>query len=236
MAVNWERLYHEWDAVPSETKEKIERLLREKPKERLAELFEREPYAKRLYEKVVGKWVPPVKIPPPKVLPLIPEVCPIDGTPLDQVKRVPLLIKPIKLPAEEEYFRARLGLPIPTAKIEWIDVPPTMKVWMCEAEPPHYFERDAAGRLVQRTPEFLYRKILRERAKLERLVYPPPLVRRPPVVVAPPRPVKLQDVWWEFVKRVKGLSREEFMRLSDVEKGRIRAEFADWYAAGGVIT
>ncbi|MEM2910857.1 MAG: hypothetical protein QXO01_07335 [Nitrososphaerota archaeon] len=56
---DWRLLFEEWDLVPPEYRMKIEALFREKPKEKLAELFEREPYALRLYEKIVEKWVPP---------------------------------------------------------------------------------------------------------------------------------------------------------------------------------
>ncbi len=178
---------------------------------------------------------PPVKVPPPpppKVLPPIPEKCLVDGTPIRQVTRVPIGPIPIRLPAEEEYERARLGIPIPEKELVWMDVPVTMKVWICEQD--HMFERDAAGRLVQRTPEYLYRKIIRERAKLERIVYPPvaPPVRvYPPAPPIPPRRVKLQDVFWSWLERTKGLSREAFVKLSELEKGRIREEFGSWYAA-----
>jgi len=63
MSVNdWRVLFEEWDSVPLEYQEKIETLLREKPKEKLADLFEREPYALRLYEKIVEKWTPPAPL------------------------------------------------------------------------------------------------------------------------------------------------------------------------------
>jgi hypothetical protein len=61
--VDWHALYESWDKVPEEKKKLIEKLFREKPKEKLTELFEREPYAKMVYEKLVGKWKPP---PPPE--------------------------------------------------------------------------------------------------------------------------------------------------------------------------
>jgi len=61
---DWRLLFEEWESVPLEYREKIETLLRETPKEKLAELFKRETYALRLYEKVVGRWVPP---PPPPI-------------------------------------------------------------------------------------------------------------------------------------------------------------------------
>ena len=177
---------------------------------------------------------PPVKVPPPKVLPPVPERCPIDGTPLRQIERVPIGPIPVRLSAEEEYFRSRLGLPIPEKEIVWLDIPPTMKVWICERD--HLFERDATGRLVQRTPEFIYRKILRERARLEKIVYPPrvappvvsPIYRRPPL----PRPVKTQDLWWAWLERVKGISREQYMKLSESEKKRLIQEWVEYMRRG----
>ena len=63
---DWRALYESWDKVPEENKQLIEKLFREKPKEKLTELFEREPYAERVYEKAVGEWNP---LPPPDSLP-----------------------------------------------------------------------------------------------------------------------------------------------------------------------
>jgi len=60
---DWRALYESWNKVPEETKQLIEKLFRDKPKEKLAELFEREPYAEKVYENAVGKWNPP---PPPE--------------------------------------------------------------------------------------------------------------------------------------------------------------------------
>jgi len=118
---------------------------------------------------------------------------------------------------------------VPTGELQFIDIPPTMKVWMCERE--HYFERDARGRLVQRTPEYIYRKIIREWAKIRKIPAPPPVA--PPYVpppAVPPRPIRLQDVWWTWLEREKGITREEFMKLSKAEKNRLRSEFGAWYA------
>ena len=56
---DWRAVYESWDKVPEENKKIIEKLFREKPKEKLTELFEREPYAEMVYEKVVDKWEPP---------------------------------------------------------------------------------------------------------------------------------------------------------------------------------
>jgi hypothetical protein len=60
---DWRALYESWDKVPEEKKKLIENLFREKPKEKLTELFEREHYAEMVYEKLVGKWKP---LPPPE--------------------------------------------------------------------------------------------------------------------------------------------------------------------------
>jgi len=168
----------------------------------------------------------PPPAPPPKLLPEVVEKCPIDGSPLSEVTRVPIGPVPIRLSAEEEYLRARLGLPIPEREMVWLDVPVTMKLYHCQQD--HLFERDPeTGRLVQRTPEYVYRKILRETAALRRITAPPP-TPAPPIVYyppPPPRPAKLQDFFWDFVERVKGLSREEYMRLSEEEKRRV---IDDW--------
>ena len=165
---------------------------------------------------------PKPKIPPPRLLPPVPETCPIDGTPLSLVHKIPIAFKlEHPLTVEEEYWRARLGLPIPTGKLQYVEVPPTMRVWMCERG--HFFERDVRGRLIQRTPEFIYRKILREKARLER-------AERIPTAPPPRRRLNLQDVWWEWLEREKGITREEFMRLSEDEKNKLRREFGSWYA------
>ncbi|MDI6814169.1 MAG: hypothetical protein QMD10_11625 [Desulfitobacteriaceae bacterium] len=60
MPIDWKKLLAEWDTVPADLKRRIEALFREKPKDKLAELFKREPDAIPLYEHVTGvKWVPP---------------------------------------------------------------------------------------------------------------------------------------------------------------------------------
>jgi len=180
---------------------------------------------------------PPEK-PPVKVLPPVPEKCPIDGTPLEEVTRVPMLIKdPLTLSAEEEYFRARSGLPLPTAKVEWIEIPATMKVWMCKGEPQHYFERDALGRLVERTPEYLYRKILRETAKLRRIEAPavapefvPPEVRtrflewmrRWEAPEAGKKAFQLHPKDWLLTK---GIAWGDFLKKSDEERKALMNEY-----------
>jgi hypothetical protein len=180
---------------------------------------------------------PEVKPPPVKVLPEVPEKCPIDGSPISEVTRVPIGPVPIRLTAEEEYMRARVGLPIPERQIVWLDVPPTMKLYHCSQD--HLFERyPATGRLIQRTPEYVYRKILRETAALRRVVYPEVAAPPAPAPVyyyppPPPRPMKLQDVFWDWVERVKGLTREQFMALSWEEKERIRKEWGEWVRRTG---
>jgi hypothetical protein len=173
------------------------------------------------------------------VLPEVPEKCPIDGSPISEVTRVPIGPVPVRLTAEEEYLRARLGLPVPEREIVWLDVPPTMKIYHCQED--HLFERDpATGRLVQRTPEYVYRKILRETATLRRIAYPtaPPAPALPSPAFyyyppPPPRPMRLQDVWWDWLERVKGLTKEQFMALSWEEKERIRKEWGEWVRRTG---
>jgi hypothetical protein len=186
--------------------------------------------------------VKPPPAPPAKVLPEVPEKCAIDGSPISEVTRVPIGPVPVRLTPEEEYLRARLGLPVPERELVWLDVPPTIKIYHCQED--HLFERDpATGRLVQRTPEYVYRKILRETATLRRIAYPtapapalpspaPAFYYYPP---PPPRPMRLQDVWWSFVENVKGISREKFMTLSEEEKARIRREFVEWMRGGFVF-
>jgi hypothetical protein len=184
--------------------------------------------------------VKPPPAPPPKVLPEIPEVCPLDGTPIREVTRVPIGPVPVRLSPEEEYLRARLGLPVPEREIVWLDVPPTMKIYHCQED--HLFERDpSTGRLVQRTPEYVYRKILRETATLRRIAYPtapaPALPSPAPAFYYYPPPplrsMRLQDVWWDWLERVKGLTKEQFMALSWEEKERIRKEWGEWVRRTG---
>lgn len=64
---DWRAVYESWDTIPDENKTLIVKLMRQKPKEKLAELFGREPYAQMVYEKVVGKWQPPLPSPAPNV-------------------------------------------------------------------------------------------------------------------------------------------------------------------------
>jgi len=167
----------------------------------------------------------PVEVPPHvRVLPPVPETCPIDGTRLEQIERAPLFITdPLRLTAEEAYYRSALGLPLPTEHLEWIPIPPTMKVWMCKAPEPHYFERLADGRLVQRTPEFLYRKILRETAKLRRITAPPAIT--PPLV--PYRPTLLTFQRW--IVQIKGMTFTEYAKKSEEERKKILEEYKEWY-------
>jgi hypothetical protein len=149
------------------------------------------------------------------------------GAPLNEVKRVPIFIRDqLRLTADEEYVRAKMGLPLPTVHVEMIDVPPTMKVWVCGAESPHYFERDAVGKLVERSPEYIYRKILRERAKIEKL-FPAPEEEAPPTRPRIPREVWLEppDIsphdWIKYVKKIddvtwwKKMTAEERKRILD---------------------
>jgi len=172
----------------------------------------------------------PPKPPKPKELPPVPEVCPIDGTKLDVTTRAPIFISdPLRLSSEEEYWRASEGIPLPVEHMEWIPVPLTMKVWMCRAEVPHYFERDAAGRLVQRTPEFIYRKILRETAKLRKLA-PPPVVG-PPAVGLPPARAPIIINFERWLKQIKRMYFGEYGRLSALERTKILKEYQDYHKA-----
>lgn len=215
---DWKRIYEDFDKLVGEEVDRLEELFKAIPKERLSAYFIANPYAKKVYEEKLRLELPPVK-----------EACPIDGTPLNEVKRVPLFIRdPLRLSSEEEYLRAKMGLPLPTVHMEMIDVPPTMKVLICGAEPPHYFERDAAGKLVERNSEYIYRKILRERAKLER-IFPeeeaPPTIR--PRISKVPREALLEppDVsphdWIKYVKKIddvtwwKKMTAEERKKILD---------------------
>jgi len=178
---------------------------------------------------------PPEK-PPIRVLPPLPEKCPIDGSPLEEVTRVPLFIPdPLRLTVEEEDWRARARLPLPTTHVEWIDVPVTMKVWMCKAEPQHYFERDAMGRLVERTPEYLYRRILRETARFRRIEAPaaefvPPevrtrflqWVRRWEAPEAGRKAYQLHPKDWLLQR---GIAWGDFLKLPDDERKRLLEEY-----------
>jgi hypothetical protein len=251
----WEDAAKKADALTKEAEDLREALHRKEIeiaeyKRRIEELTKELEEAKKAvpWEKVLvplrPKPAPPVPVPVParppaaappvaKVLPPMPETCPVCGAPLKEVTRVPLIVKDPVLTPEEEYLRARLGLPLPTARMEWIDVPVTMKVWQCEGPETHFFERDEAGRLVQRTPEALYRKILTETARLRRITYPPAV---PPAYVAapPPRRITLQDTFRSWLQTVKGMTVDDYMRLTETERSALNREFAEWYrrAAG----
>jgi len=181
--------------------------------------------------------VKPPPAPPPKVLPEIPELCPLDGTPISEVTRVPIGPVPVRLSAEEEYLRARLGLPIPERELVWLEVPPTMKVYSCERD--HLFERDPrTGRLVERTPEYVYRKIIRETAALRRVAYPgvpPALPPTLPYRIPPPfvGPASTQDLWWSWLENVKGINRWDFLKLSEEEQKKLRDEWVRYRMGGG---
>jgi hypothetical protein len=181
---------------------------------------------------------PAVPTPPlPKVvtLPPVPETCPIDGTPLSLVERVPILLRdPLRLTAEEAYWRAKMGFPLPTAKLEFFEVPATMRIWMCGAPEPHYFERDERGRLVEVSAEALYRKILRERARIQRVIYPAYPAYYPPYPAIVPRAeLSTREAFKLFLETEKKMTVTDYMGLSELEKKRINEEFADWYVKHG---
>jgi len=181
--------------------------------------------------------VAPPPRPPVRVLPPVPEACPIDGTPLEEVTRVPLLItnRERVLTAEEEYFRAEMKLPLPTMRAEWVNVPPTMKVWQCREN--HIFERDAAGNLVERTPESLYRRIIREEARLRRLIYPP---RAPPpegIVIPREYAEYVPKTWvvnpilpdfYDWLQGIKNISKDQWLKMSKNEREIIMDEYGKW--------
>jgi hypothetical protein len=174
------------------------------------------------------------RVPTPKVLPPIPEVCPIDGSPVREVTRVPVGPVPVRLTAEEEYFRTQLGLPIPEREMVWVDVPVTMKVYACAED--HMFERDAAGRLVQRTHEYIYRKVIRETAGLRRITYAPPAPMVPTLArVELIEPKSLQEMFRDWLKRFKDLSVEQYMALNEIEKKRILSEWSDYVKRTGAV-
>jgi len=54
--VDWDRLYVDWDKVPEEQKKKITSLLRELPRDKLAELFRKEPAAANIYQEHVEEF------------------------------------------------------------------------------------------------------------------------------------------------------------------------------------
>jgi hypothetical protein len=102
------------------------------------------------------------------------------------------------------------------------------------------FERDpVTGRLVERTPEYVYRKILRETAALRRITYPE--VAAPPIpyprIPGVPRAkypsfpfgvFRVQDAFAGWLKMVKRISETEFAMLSDEERKRLIDEFMEW--------
>jgi hypothetical protein len=45
--------------------------------------------------------------------------------------------------------------------------------------------------------------------------------------------MRLQDMWWDWLERVKGLTKEQFMALSWEEKERIRKEWGEWVRRTG---
>lgn len=55
---DWRELCDSWDRLSEEDRQLIQKLFKEKSKEKLADFFSREPYAKMVYEKAVGKWEP----------------------------------------------------------------------------------------------------------------------------------------------------------------------------------
>lgn len=193
--------------------------------------------------------------PKPRVLPEVPEVCPIDGSKISEVTRAPIGPVPVRLTAEEEEFRRVLGLPVPERELVYVDVPPTMKVYMCEMD--HLFERDpATGELVQRTPEYIYHEIVRETAKLRRLAPPTPAV--PPVPPGPPYfvpsrpwirpappyprgyvtpagvvPVGTRESFEMWLENVKGIKLSEFAKLSDVERKKLIDEWIEFMKKWG---
>ena len=68
--VDWKLIYENWDKIPVELKERLRRAF-EARRERLEELFEREPYARKVYEllfppeRVTPPPAPPAYAPPP---------------------------------------------------------------------------------------------------------------------------------------------------------------------------
>jgi len=167
------------------------------------------------------------KIPKPRLLPPPPETCPIEGTHLSLLTRIPVK-GPVRLTEEEESFRQAMHLPTLTEEITWIDVPPTLKVWVCEAPTPHYFERSADGRLIQRTQEYLYKKILREAAKLRKITAPLPTL---PSIGLPPThrptpPVVLSFQRW--LRQIKNMYFTEYAKLSEEGRKNMRDEYEKW--------
>jgi len=179
----------------------------------------------------------PREVPAPRLLPPTPEVCPIDGTALEQVAWVPILVRDpltLRLTSEEEYLRAREGLPLPTTVQMRIDIPATMKVWMCKGEEPHYFERDERGALLQRTSEDMYRRILRERAKVERIALPPVARPVPYWVSAPPVTRREERAvlpnFWDWLREMKKMTMpmNQYIDLPESERKALLKEFEVW--------
>jgi hypothetical protein len=50
----WKRVYEEWDKISEEDRRRIRELFLKAPRDKLQKLFEREPYAKKLYEKIAA--------------------------------------------------------------------------------------------------------------------------------------------------------------------------------------
>jgi len=87
--------------------------------------------------------------PPPKLLPPVPETCPIDGTRLAKVDQVPI--------------------PSPDGTIKPVSVPATIEIYKCEYG--HLFERDlTTGILIERTSAYLAQKLYKEWVREERAV------------------------------------------------------------------
>lgn len=179
----------------------------------------------------------PREVPAPRLLPPTPEVCPIDGTALEQVAWVPILVRDpltLRLTSEEEYLRAREGLPLPTTVQMRIDIPATMKVWMCKGDEPHYFERDERGALLQRTSEDMYRRILRERAKVERIALPPVARPVPYWVSAPPVTRREERAvlpnFWDWLREMKKMTMpmNQYIDLPESERKALLKEFEVW--------
>jgi len=60
--VDWEKLHEKWDEVPEEEKKRIADLFRAKTREKLAELFRKEPWAIFVYEEATGETVTEVRV------------------------------------------------------------------------------------------------------------------------------------------------------------------------------
>ena len=298
--IDWKRIHNEWDKAPSELRETTKSLLKEMPYDELEKLFKQSPDAKAVYEKVIGKWVPPaewsrelerylrdvfsatltrglpdegikgisptrylpefrdelshiktlrteeemrryveglakeilrreiVPIVKPVILPPVLEVCPIDKTSLEILEKVPIR-GPVRLSKEEEDFLKMISWGIPIAEIVWVDVPPTIKVWTCQEKPfPHYFERDARGRFVQRTGEYLYKKILRERVRVMRMLAPPVPILAPPTPPRIPVRVKILPKFPEWLMETHKLLYLDWSKMPEAERKRYLAEYMEW--------